>query len=111
MLLLLDVPEKEWDKSVSTFLLKQALGLGQSNGTVSKSSDCGGDLPVKPGRSSVNSLQSQSHWEIAVLQQYLAYCRRFHGAVIQSVEAQRIIVSGFILFHAIWVGLSIYGFV
>jgi DNA replicative helicase MCM subunit Mcm2 (Cdc46/Mcm family) len=93
VLLLLDVPEKEWDKSVSMFLLKQVLGKNKGvKVEANESKESPQPQPQPLVAAQPQSLLSQSHWDIAVLQQYLAFCRRFHSSVTQSVESQRIIV-------------------
>ncbi len=72
VLLMLDVPEKNWDTQVSTFLLKQALGMQKA---------VEGD-----------EFESEQ-WSVTSLQQYVALLRGGAIQPQQSLPAQRLIVS------------------
>jgi len=76
---LLDQPDKEYDKRISTFLLKQA--TINSAGRKEVSSSSGTPAGIK---------NSEIIWDIDMIRQYIAYVReRFHP--ILSPEAAALV--------------------
>ena len=83
VLVLRDTANKEWDKRVSTFLLKQAV---QSQ--VQQQASAGIEGVVGSTNSSVNN----AYWSIKKLRQYIAYVKHALQPII-SDEAKTLLVS------------------
>ena len=75
VLVLLDTPQKEWDKRVSTFLLQQAVNAGSSS-----KQKTGKAASVEEGR-----------WDILQLRDYIAYVKHNFQPTM-SKEAQFLLV-------------------
>ena len=86
VLLLLDQPDKEYDKRISTFLLKQATSAGRKEVSYSSSEN---PSEIK---------NSQLTWDIDMIRQYIAYVReKFHPILSPEAAAlvQRYVVHSF----------------
>ena len=78
MLVLLDSPQKEWDKRVSTFLLQQAVNAGSGSGS-------------QRSRSSKSSDAEEGCWDVMTLRDYIAYVKHNFQPTM-SEEAQYLLM-------------------
>ena len=106
VLVLRDTANKDWDKRVSTFLLKQAVRTGV---TTIRPASSTGSTAVDVGDVTQQSVSAQAegtagtacmgeHWGVKKLRQYIAYVKHALHPTI-SAEAQVLLVSERLYFY------------
>jgi hypothetical protein len=104
VLVLRDTASKEWDKRVSTFLLKQAVGIPQP--AVRGATDLTQAAGDRAGAAhSGVTAAAGVHWGVKKLRQYIAYVKHVLQPVM-SAEAKALLVS--ILQHATHIKVGIF---
>jgi len=96
VLILLDAPDMEWDKRVSTFLLQQALKVGASR-AVEKKATTGKESHDTKDKHSL--AVDESGWKIHVLRQYIAHVK-MHFKPVLGAAARILLVSEKHLIHS-----------
>lgn len=84
VLVLRDTANKEWDKRVSTFLLKQAVRSGSGDNSSGGGANEGGEGGADGGAGG-------GHWGIKKLRQYIAYVKHALQPVL-GTEARALLV-------------------
>lgn len=86
--MLLDSPQKEWDKRVSTFLLQQAVNAGSGGDSRNKSNSSRKNMSGSVGK---REKVVEDQWDIGRLRDYIAYVKHAFQPTM-SKEAQLLLM-------------------
>lgn len=89
--MLLDAPQKDWDKRVSTFLLQQAVNAGKARTGSGKGKSKGKHLGAGHDMRTGGSGGDDSAWSLLKLRDYIAYVKSTFQPVM-SAEAKQLLM-------------------